>query len=138
MKSELNLKIRVGKSKIVELAIANNNGYLTIKVNTNNRPLNINEKNELKDIVRYIFRLDEDLSGFYRICSNDPQLKFVDKIKSGRLLRSPTVFEDIIKTICTTNCSWSNTKMMVSNLCDLEDGCFPSPETILRTGINKL
>jgi 3-methyladenine DNA glycosylase/8-oxoguanine DNA glycosylase len=138
VKSELTIKTRVGKSKTVELAIGNKKGSLTIKGKTSNRSLNTKEKNEVKGIVRHIFRLDEDLSGFYEICKKDPQLRFVDKTKSGRLLRSPTIFEDIIKTICTTNCSWSNTKMMVSNLCDLEDGCFPSPETILRTGINKL
>jgi hypothetical protein len=28
-----------------------------------------------------------------------------------------TVFEDVVKTICTTNCSWWNTKLTVTNLC---------------------
>jgi 3-methyladenine DNA glycosylase/8-oxoguanine DNA glycosylase len=138
VKSELYLRTRVGKSKIVELVVGSKNESLTIKGKTSNESLNTKDKNELRRTVRHIFRLDEDLSGFYEICKKDPQLKFVDKTKSGRLLRSPTIFEDIIKTICTTNCSWSNTKMMVSNLCDLEGGCFPSPETILRTGISKL
>ncbi len=136
--SELIIKTRVGETKTVELVIGNKNGSLTIKGKVFNSSLNSQEKNEIKGIVRHIFRLDEDLSGFYEICRKDPQLRFVDKTKSGRLLRSPTLYEDIVKTICTTNCSWSNTKMMVSNLCDLGDGCFPSPETILRTGIKKL
>src|SRR5207245_2481087 len=35
---------------------------------------------------------------------------------AGRMLRSPTVFEDLVKTICTTNCSWGLTKNMVTNL----------------------
>ena len=30
------------------------------------------------------------------------------------MLRSPTVFEDLVKTICTTNCTWSATVRMVS------------------------
>jgi N-glycosylase/DNA lyase len=34
------------------------------------------------------------------------------------MLRSPTVFEDLVKTICTTNCSWALTKKMVSGLVD--------------------
>jgi N-glycosylase/DNA lyase len=29
------------------------------------------------------------------------------------MLRSPTVFEDLVKTICTTNCTWSATERMV-------------------------
>ena len=37
--------------------------------------------------------------------------------KPDSLLRCSTVFEDVVKTICTTNCSWSNTKLMVANLC---------------------
>ena len=35
---------------------------------------------------------------------------------AGRLLRSPTVYEDLVKTICTTNCSWALTKKMTANL----------------------
>ena len=32
------------------------------------------------------------------------------------MLRSPTVFEEVVKTICTTNCAWSGTVRMVSSL----------------------
>jgi len=32
------------------------------------------------------------------------------------MLRAPTVFEDIVKMICTTNCSWALTKLMAQNL----------------------
>lgn len=46
------------------------------------------------------------------------RLAWVRERRAGRLLRSPTVFEDLVKTICTTNCSWSLTKKMVSNLVD--------------------
>jgi 3-methyladenine DNA glycosylase/8-oxoguanine DNA glycosylase len=31
-------------------------------------------------------------------------------------MRSPTVFEDVVKTICTTNCAWSGTVRMVTAL----------------------
>ncbi len=34
----------------------------------------------------------------------------------GRLLRSPSVFEDAVKTICTTNVQWGGTKAMVRGL----------------------
>jgi 3-methyladenine DNA glycosylase/8-oxoguanine DNA glycosylase len=136
--SELNLKVKVGASKTVELEIGNKNEYLIVNGKTSNESLSAKDKNEVKNIIRHIFRLDEDFNGFYEICKNEPSLEFVYRTKSGRLLRSATIFEDVIKTICTTNCSWSNTKMMVSNLCDLEGGCFPLPETILKTGIKKL
>lgn len=35
---------------------------------------------------------------------------------AGRMLRSPTVWEDVVKTLCTTNCSWGLTTFMVHAL----------------------
>ena len=32
------------------------------------------------------------------------------------MIRSPSVFEEVVKTICTTNCTWSATVRMVSSL----------------------
>jgi 3-methyladenine DNA glycosylase/8-oxoguanine DNA glycosylase len=66
--------------------------------------------------VRHILRLDEDLSEFYKLTRAKKELAWIEKLNVGRLVRSPTVFEDLIKTICTTNCSWSLTKKMVANL----------------------
>lgn len=66
--------------------------------------------------VRHILRLDDDLSGFYKILEPEKRLAWIKNIKAGRLLRSPTVYEDLVKTICTTNCSWSLTKKMTANL----------------------
>lgn len=65
--------------------------------------------------VRRILNLDEDLSGFYAIAAEDPELAWVAR-GAGRMARSPTVFEDVVKTICTTNCSWALTKKMTSAL----------------------
>ena len=61
---------------------------------------------------------------------------------AGRLLRSPTVFEDVVKTICTTNCAWSATVRMTSALVDRarrrrrRDGrrAFPSPAAMAEAG----
>jgi len=66
--------------------------------------------------VRHILRLDDDLSDFYKIIKVEKSLAWIAKDNAGRLLRSPTVFEDLIKTVCTTNCSWALTKKMVANL----------------------
>jgi len=59
----------------------------------------------------------------------------------GRLLRSPTAWEDAIKTLCTTNASWSQTQTLCSRLCDKmgnKTACgsstFPLPSAILRFG----
>lgn len=67
---------------------------------------------EIKEKVRHILRLDEDLSVFYEQAKDDPILSWVTT-GAGRMVRSATVFEEVIKTICTTNCAWSATKRMV-------------------------
>jgi 3-methyladenine DNA glycosylase/8-oxoguanine DNA glycosylase len=65
--------------------------------------------------VRSVLRLDQDLSAFYVLATADPDLAWA-AAGAGRMLRSPTVFEDVVKTICTTNCSWSLTTKMVVGL----------------------
>jgi len=66
--------------------------------------------------VRHMFRLDDDLGEFYQATASDPDFAWVAHEGAGRLLRSPTVFEDLVKMICTTNCSWALTRKMVSGL----------------------
>ncbi|HVC38984.1 MAG TPA: Fe-S cluster assembly protein HesB [Candidatus Dormibacteraeota bacterium] len=65
--------------------------------------------------LRRMLRLDDDLSRFYELASADSELGWVTA-GAGRMLRSPTVFEDVVKTICTTNCAWSATERMVAAL----------------------
>ena len=83
--------------------------------------------------VRHMLRLDADLSGFYAVAAADDELSWA-AAGAGRLLRSPTVFEDVVKTICTTNCAWSGTVRMTTALVEhlgpeAPDGrhAFPAP-----------
>jgi len=84
--------------------------------------------------VRHIFRLDDELAEFYKLIGNEPVFSWIARVGAGRLLRSPSVYEDLVKTICTTNCSWALTKKMVSGLVTMlgrETGdkrhAFPTP-----------
>ncbi len=63
----------------------------------------------------HVLRLDQDLSLFYIRAAKDPDLAWAAR-GAGRMLRSPTVFEDVVKTVCTTNCAWSATVRMVDAL----------------------
>lgn len=67
--------------------------------------------------VRSVLRLDEDLREFYAEADSRPGFRWVRRLGAGRLMRAPTVFEDVVRMICTTNCSWALTKIMVGNLC---------------------
>src|SRR5256885_4826735 len=65
--------------------------------------------------VRHVLSLDLDLTPFYAVAAEDPDLAWV-LTGAGRMVRSPTVFEDVVKTICTTNTSWGGTTRMVNAL----------------------
>jgi N-glycosylase/DNA lyase len=65
--------------------------------------------------VAHVLHLGHDLSGFYAAVVDDPDLAWVAN-GAGRMLRSPTVWEDVVKTVCTTNCSWGLTVKMVQGL----------------------
>ena len=87
--------------------------------------------------VRHMLRLDDDLDIFYQAMDREAEFSWVSKQGAGRLLRSPTVFEDLVKMICTTNCSWALTEVMVSGLVnklgrEASDGrrAFPSAEAM--------
>ncbi len=100
----------------------------------------------IADQTRHILRLDDDLSGFYDAIHGHDRLNWIGDRRAGRLLRSATVFEDLVKTICTTNCSWSLTKSMVNNLVeklgtaapDNTEGmnAFPTAEAMARVGVD--
>jgi len=87
--------------------------------------------------VRHMLRLDDDIAEFYRLMTADNDFNWIPTQGAGRLLRSPTVFEDLVKMICTTNCSWSLTKKMVTGLVEnlgheSSNGLrtFPTPEAM--------
>jgi N-glycosylase/DNA lyase len=69
----------------------------------------------LRATVAHMLRLDEDLSAFYVLAREDPDLSWCE-VGAGRMLRAPTVFEDVVKTICTTNTAWSGTRKMTAAL----------------------
>jgi 3-methyladenine DNA glycosylase/8-oxoguanine DNA glycosylase len=80
-------------------------------------PVGVKSRDALAATVSLMFRLDEDLSGFYAIVSTDGDLSW-SATGAGRMLRAPTVFEDVVKTICTTNTAWSGTRKMTHALVD--------------------
>jgi 3-methyladenine DNA glycosylase/8-oxoguanine DNA glycosylase len=92
------------------------------------------------DTIRHMLRLDDDLSAFYARAREDPDLGWA-AAGAGRMMRSPTVFEDVVKTICTTNCTWSATVRMTTALvehlgAEAPDGrrAFPTPPAMAEAG----
>lgn len=98
----------------VSAIIGEANGKLKIEIAESK--INQKAKDKILRDVRHILRLDDDLREFYKFTKAEKRLSWIAKNNAGRLLRSPTVYEDLVKTICTTNCSWALTKKMTANL----------------------
>lgn len=77
---------------------------------------------------------ESEIRDFHRV---DPRWK---KTGRGRLCRSPTLFEDIIKTVTSCNVAWPSTITMNRRLCEVSGAkspsgafAFPTPQKLART-----
>jgi 3-methyladenine DNA glycosylase/8-oxoguanine DNA glycosylase len=107
------------------------------KVDVLGPPLGAHTRSGLRNSVRRVLNLDEDLSPLYEVAKTDVDLAWI-AVGAGRMARGATVFEDVVKTICTTNCTWSSTVRMVGalvgNLGEPSAGghgrAFPTPQAM--------
>jgi 3-methyladenine DNA glycosylase/8-oxoguanine DNA glycosylase len=90
-------------------------GRTRARVSARPRPSGPAQERAILDGVRHLLRLEQDLSGLYALLAADDGLSWAAS-GAGRLMRGQTVFEDVVKTICTTNCTWSATVRMVGAL----------------------
>jgi 3-methyladenine DNA glycosylase/8-oxoguanine DNA glycosylase len=95
------------------------------------------EQSELSRHITWMLDLDQDFTEFYALARPEPKLARMVERKAGRVLRSPTLFEDVIRTILTTNTLWKHTLRMCRELttrfgdplpCEPEQHAFPTPE----------
>ena len=112
-KWQLTRVIDVGKKPPVTISLSGRKNHVHVIAS---RPLNKTEAAIVLSDARHILRLDDDLQSFYLVTGSDPEFAWIGEQGAGRLLRSPTVFEDLVKMICTTNCSWALTVKMVTGL----------------------
>lgn len=109
----LTLETVLQVDKPISVKITNGENNLDIEVFAK---IDSNSEAKIKRDVAHILRFDDNLDEFYKLIKSEKNLAWVFEQKAGRLIRSTTVFEDLVKTICTTNCSWAMTKIMVTNL----------------------
>lgn len=87
----------------------------------------------IKAQVARMLRLDEDMSAWYA------GHKVAKRRGFGRLFRSPTLFEDMIKTITSCNVAWAGTILMNKLLVEhVGQGGFPTPEQVADFGEERL
>jgi 3-methyladenine DNA glycosylase/8-oxoguanine DNA glycosylase len=104
--------LRLSNGRVVELKMRDGGDGVAVET----EKLEKSERREAADSVRWMFGLDMDFARFYTTSRAEPKLARARKLALGRVLRSPTLFEDVIKTILTTNTLWTATKNMTMKL----------------------
>jgi 3-methyladenine DNA glycosylase/8-oxoguanine DNA glycosylase len=99
------------------------------------------EQTELNRTITWMLDLEQDFTEFYALARQEPKLTKMVERQAGRVLRSPTLFEDVIRTILTTNTLWNHTLRMCRELtarygdplpCEPELHAFPTPERLVQ------
>lgn len=133
---------RLGAGKVVLLRISGDGTARKPSVDVSAESparLTKRERDEITANVSHMLRLDEDFREFYRLAAKRGGHWTGVTSGKGRLLRSSSIFEDVIKVICTTNIQWGGTKKMAGNLVthygeryapQPELRAFPAPEAI--------
>jgi 3-methyladenine DNA glycosylase/8-oxoguanine DNA glycosylase len=131
--------VRLNSGRVVEMLIQEATDGVSVEVDGQ---LSQAERDEVARTVKWMLGLDQDFSTFYALARREPKLARVEERAQGRLLRCPTLFEDIVKTILTTNTSWGGTIRMVEALvsqfgdplpADPTRHTFPTPDQLAAT-----
>lgn len=107
--------LRIGEQAVDATLQQRDAGRLRLSLVADER-LSAAELAKARAQLAHMLRLDDDLSGFHTICRGEPRLAWVARRGAGRLLRSATVFEDLMKLLFTTNTTWAGTEAMTNKL----------------------
>ncbi len=142
---------RLGSGRVIRLEIAPGSSDDAVQVlaepGAGQRPLDAGEQAEVRRKVAWMLDLDRDLAPFYALAAAEPKLAAVVEGAQGRILRSPTLFEDVVKTILTTNTTWGGTKRMAAAFVerlgapwpgDPAHRAFPTPAAVAGVGAEVL
>jgi len=130
--------LRLSSGKVLRFEVHANNQDLTIDTTTT---LTKPEQAELSNTVIWMLDLNQDFTEFYALALQEPKLVKMVERQAGRVLRSPTLFEDVIRTMLTTNTLWKHTLRMCRELTsrygdplptDHDQHAFPTPESLIQ------
>lgn len=130
-KKVLHRPLRTRAGRLVHTVLRQRrDGKLSLKCD---RPVERSEHDHLREQVGRMLRFGETYAGWRKVHSLAKKKRF------DRMFRSPTLFEDMVKTITSCNVTWRNTigmnKMMVQYV---GHGGFPTPEQLADFGEQRL
>ncbi len=135
---------RLDSGRVVELLVGAAAGGVSVTVP---EPLSPAERDAISCQVSWMLDLERDLTPFYALARQEPKLAQMEAQGQGRLLRCPTLFEDVIKTILTTNTAWGGTIRMAAALvehygnplpADPTRRAFPTPQRLAQANGDEL
>ncbi len=104
--------------RALDVAVTVAAGSLRVAITADGSAVTVVERAAIRSALRRMLRLDHDFRPFWTRCGDDPALQWVARRGGGRLLASATLFEDLLKMLLTTNCSWAATRLMTQRLVD--------------------
>ncbi len=104
--------------RVVAVAVTHRGDLLRVACD---RKLTTTDRTLVRDQVARMLRLEEDFKPWFAMHPPARRRRF------ARLFRSPTLFEDMVKTITGCNVTWKNTMAMNRLLCERHGGAFPTP-----------
>ena len=114
---------RLPNGLVVTLSIRATAGALTVEVSDGD------DVTEVPSLVRRMMQLDVPMDEFHRFCAAHPELCHIPFRKQGRMLRSPTLWEDCCKVIATSNTTWTQTIGMTARLVEHFGSPLPADPT---------
>jgi 3-methyladenine DNA glycosylase/8-oxoguanine DNA glycosylase len=130
--------IRLGSGKVIRFEVDAIDSLLRVSTTD---VLTKAEQDELSRTISWMLDLEQDFSEFYALARQEPKLTRMVERQAGRVLRSPSLFEDVIRTMLTTNTLWKHTLRMCRELttrygealpCDPQQHTFPTAEALAQ------
>jgi len=134
----LSYVIRLSDGHVVHFEVHSVRDLLEVETTT---VLTGAEQAELRGVTTWMLGMEQDFDEFYALARSEPKLVRMVERKAGRVLRSPTLFEDVVRTLLTTNTLWKHTLRMCRELTtrygnpladEPEVHAFPTPERLAQ------
>ena len=121
---------------LVRYAVCEEGGALLLQVEEG---LSAGQREEIQRNVARILNWELALAPFYAYLADFPEYAWVAPRALGRKLKCPTVWEDAVKTLLTTNTTWAMTIQMVQRVAELGRSAggrqaFPTPQQLYEMG----
>ncbi len=111
-------------------------GAAVLQVSWGGGALGGEDRTALERVVARVLALDDDLTELHAVAP-----RWVREAAAGRLLRAPTVWEDLVATLLSTNTSYSAVQRVMAGLVGALGSCglagahgFPAPAAVLAAG----